>query len=1153
MAENQQPKSKKLGQSTNIKIGGKQYTSYNMPNLKQQTKEVHTVKGMENAPRDISRKKVDNQQNVIKTENIKSLTDNKKSGSMINKKETSTTNKTTVNSSKTKIDPKLVKASEVKQQAQQRVQRQSAIVVTPQTIISKPKVQSGYNAPNTKRKPFTAKKSDSMINKKETNTINKSTINSSKTKVDPKLVKTSEVKQQTQQRIRRQSAIVVTPQTIISKPKVQSGYNAPNTKRKPFTIKKTGTGDKTINSTKTKIPPNVVKLDSEVTLSADQIDAIVKSVDETIARANGKDWYYDRDFERYVERITGYRYSKPSNDLEFEPDLDKNLTKNIQRENTIVVTPQTVISKPKIQTNVQRPIGKTKIHTSIHRKINYGGILTTAKKEAQNALNAQDDSGSKTLSTALSMSGGTVKVYKTAQKVSPHIIKSAVGMYHVGEKTVKVVNSIDATIGMIRTGTIKLDSDTAMRIKNMAVYKLKSTRPAQTLIHAVTGVKTAIDTTKYYTIKLGHGVQRATVLVKGMALGTVRIKIDKNTLNAIKNVTIRGAKVGGRFLGRTVKTGVIGGVRAGIHIGSKVNRGLLGAGNMLTNTGDTGTQVLGYGLKTTHYAIKGISYTPRLAKATYKGVKTGINTMVKTGKFVNKSYNGIKTGIKVAKKIGGKEALKLYGKRWGKSVRGKALKAIRKAGSSIVTAVIEGVKALGTKVIIPLMLIILIVLCGANVISSFVTAISSILSPFFTDDTGAEVDESAWLTSHITDKRNDLIQDIKDTYKDNLVENGGEYHYVRFFNLFNDTEIELNDTNINTSIYTVEEYQQYIQPIFHTLIMSEYELEASETQMQGILDDIWSKMSFIVTEELPVEYCHMTKTDNADGTYTITPVKEKDDNVHADITTCPNYSEIQHHGDDTSKPLCSCDYWYWKCQGHTNSEGETEKCSDGKMTHSCSNSKKHKGCNGYYICGGHKILSLSVELKGFGDLLNEYYLTEINALESMPSLTADEQHRLQSLNEYYEICLSYALILEEEFGNGDGTVVDLDGVTLTDITDFACQFIGKPYVWGGTDPNTGADCSGFVKYVYAHFGVSLPRVSQDQVTCGTTVASISDAQAGDLIFWSHNGSDSGVYHVAMYLGGGKMIHASNSKPYPQGGIKISNVYGTPYKIKRIAH
>lgn len=96
------------------------------------------------------------------------------------------------------------------------------------------------------------------------------------------------------------------------------------------------------------------------------------------------------------------------------------------------------------------------------------------------------------------------------------------------------------------------------------------------------------------------------------------------------------------------------------------------------------------------------------------------------------------------------------------------------------------------------------------------------------------------------------------------------------------------------------------------------------------------------------------------------------------------------------------------------------------------------------------------------------------------------------------------------------------------IADYAVQFVGNPYVYGGTSLTKGADCSGFVQSVYKHFGYSLPRVAADQAGAGTKV-STSKLQPGDLLFYH------GYGHVAIYIGGGQVVHASNEKT----GIKIS--------------
>ena len=108
------------------------------------------------------------------------------------------------------------------------------------------------------------------------------------------------------------------------------------------------------------------------------------------------------------------------------------------------------------------------------------------------------------------------------------------------------------------------------------------------------------------------------------------------------------------------------------------------------------------------------------------------------------------------------------------------------------------------------------------------------------------------------------------------------------------------------------------------------------------------------------------------------------------------------------------------------------------------------------------------------------------------------------------------------------------------VVNYATQFVGNPYVWGGTSLTNGADCSGFVQSVYSNFGVSLPRTSYEQQNVGREV-SYSDAQPGDLICYGG--------HVAIYMGNGKIVHASNSRD----GIKVSDnaAYRTILSVRRL--
>ena len=108
------------------------------------------------------------------------------------------------------------------------------------------------------------------------------------------------------------------------------------------------------------------------------------------------------------------------------------------------------------------------------------------------------------------------------------------------------------------------------------------------------------------------------------------------------------------------------------------------------------------------------------------------------------------------------------------------------------------------------------------------------------------------------------------------------------------------------------------------------------------------------------------------------------------------------------------------------------------------------------------------------------------------------------------------------------------------VVSYATQFVGNPYVWGGTSLTSGADCSGFVQSVYANFGLSLPRTSYEQQNAGYEV-SYADAQPGDLICYGG--------HVAIYMGNGQIVHASNARD----GIKVSDnaAYRTITSVRRL--
>jgi len=187
-------------------------------------------------------------------------------------------------------------------------------------------------------------------------------------------------------------------------------------------------------------------------------------------------------------------------------------------------------------------------------------------------------------------------------------------------------------------------------------------------------------------------------------------------------------------------------------------------------------------------------------------------------------------------------------------------------------------------------------------------------------------------------------------------------------------------------------------------------------------------------------------------------------------------------------------------------------------------------------------------IDGVGVETSSSYMVKIDA----PSAALYQENDKESAQittlergETYEV-LSYedgwALLATEE---GDGYLKVAEAATLVETTheevdeetalrnyvlNYAMQFVGNRYIWGGTDPHVGADCSGFTSYVMRHAaGVSLSHSSAAQSREGTVV---SEPKPGDLIFY---GSGGGINHVAIYIGNGQIVHASTEKT----GIKVS--------------
>jgi hypothetical protein len=137
----------------------------------------------------------------------------------------------------------------------------------------------------------------------------------------------------------------------------------------------------------------------------------------------------------------------------------------------------------------------------------------------------------------------------------------------------------------------------------------------------------------------------------------------------------------------------------------------------------------------------------------------------------------------------------------------------------------------------------------------------------------------------------------------------------------------------------------------------------------------------------------------------------------------------------------------------------------------------------------------------------------------------------------------FQAVLAAATGSYGGSSVPVTGAaTGADVVSASLKYLGVPYKWGGTDPATGLDCSGFVQQVYEDLGLQLPRVSRDQAKAGTPVADLAQAKPGDLVAFGDP-----VDHIGIYVGNGKMIEA----PHTGDVVKIADVPSDWTAIRRI--
>jgi len=196
-----------------------------------------------------------------------------------------------------------------------------------------------------------------------------------------------------------------------------------------------------------------------------------------------------------------------------------------------------------------------------------------------------------------------------------------------------------------------------------------------------------------------------------------------------------------------------------------------------------------------------------------------------------------------------------------------------------------------------------------------------------------------------------------------------------------------------------------------------------------------------------------------------------------------------------------------------------------------------------YGMRGNSVSQLQKDLKslGFMDIDPTGYFGEItqDAVIRFQAKTGLEQDGIAGKQTLGKI---------ESLLNRETTAYRASGWSAHDIVEYAKKFLGVKYRWGGTTTK-GFDCSGYVKYVYNKFGISLGRTSRSQAKDGTYVKK-ADLKVGDLVFFDTNGGKNQINHVGIYMGSGKFIHSSSSHSKVVVSSLSSGFYAKSYMTAR---
>ena len=808
------------------------------------------------------------------------------------------------------------------------------------------------------------------------------------------------------------------------------------------------------------------------------------------------------------------------------------------------------------------------INSTNGKSFNLENAINKVGGNAQSALSQQADLGAESAGMGVTAGLVGVQAFRASQKfteAAPAIAQSTVnglhtagkGVYQVAVTGGLAVVTVSRTAAMVKAGQFHPLSHASMQmLKAQALaVGLNKTALSQTIIHSVTGIhnriQNGIQSAKQIgnTIQTGyHTVQRGVKIVRGVTNGTISAQVAAQSVSRMANKAIKFS-VGGIKTGVSVglKTGkglIVKGVTKGIPFvalkgipktASFMHGGGLTLAGIMQGSDDWAIRGTGTAIKVTDIgvrtAVKGAKATGYTIKTAVKGGMTAGRASIAAGRFIKNQ------GLKAAWNAG----------------RKKAATAIANAGRSMVTAIINAAKALGSKILIPILIVVIVIMGFNGIVMVPVTAVSSIFSSMFsTSDTKMDYDVREYLNTLVPGLSTDFQQDLANQ----MQASQGTYDIVRFYSNTGSGEVvEPTLSGVASVVPTIDEILNMIQPIFNAVVLMQYELEPTEAEAEALTEEIFSKL-FSVTTATSTEYCGQN-IETGEGTAN---TAHSCGSIHA-LSDCPNPVTGIH-----SSYTCS-DCCYNFCPGHEETCSEPD--CEGHTTY-CSGCEHD--CSGYTYCGSHSVISYTLSVDGIYRLEAEYFLDPIEHLSNIPSRTEDEEAQLQELKDYHEIFLEMMSQVSVNYGGGM-SMADLSGVVFINGTRNSCQAVidlalsqvgqtgGQPY-WSYYGFSSRVEwCACFVHWCMRNTpsaSGSYPQTANNAYcqTIADNFMSIgqwgsrgyTDLVAGDTIFFDWQG-DGHTDHIGLVIGTdgtnvytveGNSGDAVKVKSYP---INSSVIYG----------